>query len=308
MTRAAELVNPSRRMRRKAAAESSERSIVSHLDRRRPGVRVVVWIGTVVVLIAITVVCVGPLLWLFKAATSTSNQILADPFSLWPTGLHWENFAEAWTKVDFGRYFLNTLWTVGGTTIVGLIVATTGGYGLAVLKPKYAKVVFVAVLATLFVPGVISLVSLYLTMNDLGLLGTYPAVWLPAAASAFSVLLVQRFFAGIPAEIFEAARIDGAGPFRIFFSLVLPLSRPVIGVVALLTAIGSYKDFLWPLLALPDPSMQPISVVLPSFSHNMPLAQFMAVLFVSVLVPVALFMVFQRDILRAAGNSGAVKG
>jgi multiple sugar transport system permease protein len=296
------------RIRRRAAFEPGERSIVSPLDKKRSGPRILIWVGTILLLVVVTLVCVGPLAWLFKASTSTSNEILANPFSLWPTGLHWENFTQAWAKVNFGRYFLNTLWTVGGSTILALIVATTGGYGLAVLKPKYAKAVFVAVLATLFIPGVISLVSLYLTVNDLGLLGTYPAVWFPAATSAFNILLVQRFFASLPAEIFEAARIDGAGPFRIFFSLVLPLSRPVIGVVALLSAIGSYKDFLWPLLALPDPAAQPISVVLPSFSHSMPLAQFMAVLFVSVLVPVALFMVFQRDILRAAGNSGAVKG
>lgn len=296
------------RIRRRQAFEAGERSIVSALDKKRRAPRIVIVVLTVVLLLAVTIACVGPLVWLFKAATSTSNEILANPFSLWPTGLHWENFSQAWAKVNFGTYFLNTLWTVGGSTILALIVATTGGYGLAVLKPKYGRVVFIAVLATLFIPGVISLVSLYLTVNDLGLLGTYPAVWFPAAASAFNILLVQRFFASIPGEIFEAARIDGAGPFRIFFSLVLPLSRPVIGVVALLSAIGSYKDFLWPLLALPDPASQPISVVLPSLSHTMPLAQFMAVLFVSVLVPVALFMIFQRDILRAAGNSGAVKG
>ena len=296
------------RRRERAPFDADERSVISIFDRRRPGLRTVIRVGTLVILAGITIICVGPLLWLLKAATSTSNEILASPFSFWPSGLHWENFVQAWIKVDFGQYFLNTLWTVGGTTIVCLVVATTGGYGLATLRPKYARVVFGAVLATLFIPGVISLVSLYLTMNDVGLLGSYPAVWLPAAASAFNVLLVHRFFSAIPGEIFEAARIDGAGPFRIFFSLVLPLSRPVIGVVVLLSAISSYKEFLWPLLALPDPATQPISVVLPSFAHNMPLAEFMAVLFVSVLVPVALFMVFQRDILRVAGSAGAVKG
>jgi len=296
------------RRRERQDVEAAERSVISIFDRRRPGVRTVIRVGTLVLLIGITVVCVGPLLWLLKAATSTSNEILASPFGLWPSGVHWENFVQAWIKVDFGQYFLNTLWTVGGTTIVCLVVATTGGYGLATLRPRYAKVVFAAVLATLFIPGVISLVSLYLTVNDLGLLGSYPAVWLPAAASAFNVLLVQRFFAGIPAEIFEAARIDGAGPFRIFFSIVLPLSRSAGRRRRAPGAISSYKEFLWPLLALPDPATQPISVVLPSFSHNMPLAQFMAVLFVSVLVPVALFMVFQRDILRVAGSAGAVKG
>lgn len=296
------------RRRRRPGFESDDRSLISSFDRKQPAVRVIIRFGTVAVLAVITLVCLGPLAWLFKAATSTSNEILANPFSFWPSGLHWANFSQAWIKVSFSRYFLNTVWTIGGTTIMCLIVATTGGYGLAILRPKYATAVFVAVLATLFIPGVISLVSLYLTMNSLHLLGTYPAVWLPAAASAFNVLIMQRFFASIPTEIFEAARIDGAGPFRIFGSVLLPLSRPVIGVVALLSAIASYKDFLWPLLALPDPATQPISVVLPSFSHNMPLAEFMAVLFIATLVPVALFLIFQREILRAAGSTGAVKG
>jgi multiple sugar transport system permease protein len=294
--------------RARSTEDSSERSAVSVLDRRRPVTRAVLLVGAIVLLALIVVVCVGPLAWLFKAATSTSNEILAAPFALWPSGLHWENFADAWGKVDFGHYFLNTLWVVGGSTLVSLIVATTGGYGLAVLRPKYAKFIYGAVLATLFIPGVISLVSLYLTMNDLQLLGSYPAVWLPASASAFNVLLVERFFRTIPAEVFEAARIDGAGPFRIFWTLVLPMSRPVLGVIALLSAVASYKDFLWPLLALPDPATQPISVVLPTLQKGIPLSQFMAVLFIAVLVPIALFLVFQNQFLRAAGNAGALKG
>jgi multiple sugar transport system permease protein len=301
-------VRPERTKRIRATEDSTERSAVSVLDRRRPATRVVLVVGAVLLLALVVIVCVGPLAWLFKAATSTSNEILAEPFALWPSGLHWENFADAWGKVDFGHYFLNTLWVVGGSTLVSLIVATTGGYGLAVLKPKYAKFIYGAVLATLFIPGVISLVSLYLTMNDLSLLGTYPAVWLPASASAFNVLLVERFFRGIPADIFEAARIDGAGPVRIFLQLVLPMSRPVIGVIALLAAVASYKDFLWPLLALPDPATQPISVVLPTLQKGIPLSQFMAVLFIAVLVPIALFLIFQNQFLRAAGNAGAVKG
>lgn len=297
-----------RRVRTRRPADADERGVVSALDRRRPATRVTLTLVGAVLLLGITVTCVGPLLWLFKAATSTSQEILANPFALWPSGLHWENFSQAWTKVDFGRYFLNTVWTVGGTTVVSLIVATTGGYALAVLKPRYSRVVFAAVLATLFIPGVISLVPLYLTVNGLHLLGHYPAVWLPASASAFNVLLVQRFFAAIPIEIFESARIDGAGPFRIFWWLVLPLSRPVLGVVALLSAITSYKDFLWPLLALPDPATQPISVVLPTLNHSIPLSQFMAVLFISVLVPIGLFLAFQSHFLRAAGRAGSVKG
>ncbi|MEV4539043.1 carbohydrate ABC transporter permease [Asanoa sp. NPDC049518] len=292
---------------------ATERSILSRLDRRRPGVRVALAAVRALVFTVLVVLCVGPLFWLFKAATSTSTESLSGPFSLWPSGIHWSTFAQVWTKVDFARYFVNTLWLMAGSLFFGLLVATTGGYGLAVLKPRYAKAVYGAILATLFIPGVISLVSLYLTVMDVpfvhtNLIGTLWAVWLPASANAVNVLLMQRFFAAIPGELFEAARIDGAGPFRILRSLVLPMSRPILGVVSLLTLVGAYKEFLWPLLVLPNPQDQPISVALPRLETSGDFAQFMAALFISVIIPVALFLVFQRQFLQAAGNSGALKG
>lgn len=296
-----------------ATRDSTERSIISTLDRTRPGVRAGVDVLTVVLVVALLLACAGPLLWLFKAATSTANETIADPFSLWPSGLHWENFTQVWDKVQFGTALLNTVWVVLGTVLMSLFVATTGGYGLAILRPRYAGVVSALVLATLFIPGVISLVALYLTVIDVpglgvNLIGSFWAVWLPAGANAVNVMLVRGFFASLPAEIFEAARIDGAGPVRIFTALVLPMSRPVLGVVTLITAVGAYKDFFWPLLVLPRQDTQPISVVLPRLEGTIDQGQFLAALFISVIVPVVLFLVFQRQFLRAAGNAGALKG
>ncbi len=301
------------RRRRRVAATETERSILSSLDRRRPAVRWGVNVLGGLVLLLLAVACAGPLLWLFKAATSTSTETLADPFGFWPSGVHWENFVEVWTLVEFRRYFFNTLALMAGSLFFGLLVATTGGYGLAVLKPRYAKVVSALVLATLFIPGVISLVALYLTVVKLpilqvSLIGTLWAVWLPSAANAVNVLLMQRFFASIPPELFEAARIDGASSLRVFISIVLPMSKPILGVISLLTLVGAYKEFLWPLLVLPRPADQPISVVLPRLEGSTDYSQFLAALFISVSVPVVLFLVFQRHFLRAAGNAGALKG
>lgn len=299
--------------RRVTALAADERSVLSAMDRKRPAVRALVSFAAAVLVVGLAIACAGPLLWLLKAATSTSTETLSDPFALWPSGVHWENFSEVWTKVDFARHFRNTVWVMLGSLFFGLLVATTGGYGLAVLRPRYAKVVSALVLATLFIPGVVSLVSLYLTVVKLPLLGislvgTYWAVWLPSAASAFNVLLMQRFFSSIPAEIFEAARIDGAGHGRVFLSIVLPLSRPILGVISLLILVGAYKEFLWPMLVLPKPTTQPISVILPRLEANTDYGQFLAALFISVVVPVLLFLVFQRQFLRAAGNAGALKG
>ncbi|KQQ08903.1 ABC transporter permease [Rathayibacter sp. Leaf296] len=300
-------------LRRRRSEPETERSIISPLDRRKRSVRIAVSLVGALLLVVLAIASAGPILWLFKAATSTSTETLSDSLALWPSGLHGENFASVWTQVEFGTYFLNTLWVMGGSLFFGILVATTGGYGLAVLKPRYAKAVSAAVLATLFIPGVISLVSLYLTVVDLpifgvNLLNTFWAVWLPSAASAVNVLLMQRFFAAIPPEMFEAARIDGAGPFRVFTAIVLPMSRPILGVVSLLTLVAAYKEFLWPMLVLPRPQDQPISVVLPRLEGQIEYSQFLAALFISVVLPVVLFLLFQKQFLKAAGNAGALKG
>ena len=119
---------------------------------------------------------------------------------------------------------------------------------------------------------------------------------------------MKRFFDNLPREIFEAARVDGAGPFRLFWSIVLPMSRPILGVVSVFAVIAAWKDYLWPLLVLPDPDMQPLSVRLPTLQPTTELDVFLAALAISSIIPIALFLVFQRLFLRGAGLGGAVKG
>ena len=133
-------------------------------------------------------------------------------------------------------------------------------------------------------------------------------MWLPAGASAFNILIVKRFFDNLPHELFDAARVDGAGAFRLFWSIVLPLSRPILGVVSVFAVIATWKDFLWPLLVLPDQSVQPLSVRLPTLQKAIELDVFLAALFISSLVPIAIFLIFQRAFLRGTGLSGSLKG
>jgi multiple sugar transport system permease protein len=140
------------------------------------------------------------------------------------------------------------------------------------------------------------------------MIDTFWAVWLPAGASAVNVILIKRFFDNLPREIFEAAQVDGAGPFRLFWSVVLPMSRPILGVVSVFAVIATWKDYLWPLLVLRDPASQPLSVRLPTLQASTPLDIFLAALTISTLIPIALFLLFQRMFLRGAGLSGAIKG
>ena len=233
--------------------------------------------------------------------------------ALWPHGLDLENISTAWNDAEISKYFFNTLRIALGSWLSQLFVALTGGYVLGILKPRYASLVTILVLITLFVPPVVLLVPLFLTVLDLpivgiSLLNSYWAIWLPAGASAFNVIIVKRFFENIPREIIEAATVDGAGTFRLFWSVVLPMSKPIIGVVSVFAVLTAWKDYLWPLIVLSDPAIQPLSVRLPTVRDTLQLDVFLAALAISTIFPVALFLVFQRLFLGGTGLSGAVKG
>jgi multiple sugar transport system permease protein len=301
---------PARRKRR--TVEAQERGIISTADRQRPLVQYALPAIQVLLFIGVVIAGVGPLLWLLKSGLSTSQDIVQGPMQLWPSGIQWSNMPNAWVKVQIGSYLGNTAIIAIGSLLSTLFVCTTGAFVLSVLRPKWGPVITGAVLATLFLPGVISLVPLYLTILKMPVLGvnlqnTFWAVWLPQAAGAFNILVMKRYFDAIPRELIEAARIDGASNLRLFTALILPLSKPILGVVALLTVIGSWKDYLWPLLVLPDPKLQPISVALPRVAETTEISLQMSALFLAVLIPVVLFLVFQKQFLKGVGMSGGIK-
>jgi multiple sugar transport system permease protein len=304
---------PALRKGRRRSTDEEGRGIVSSAERRTPVTGTLLRLAHAVLLIGLVVIGLGPLLWLVKASVSTTQDTLRDPLALFPSGIDWANLSTAWSTVHIDLYFFNSMAVAGGSWVVQLVVATTGGYALAVLRPRYGPVLYWLVLSTLFVPAVVLLVPLYLTVLDPPLVHTsmvnsFWAVWLPAGANAFNVLLAKRFFDNLPREVFEAARIDGAGPFRMFWSVLLPMSRPILGVISVFAFVAAWKDFLWPLLVLRDPKIQPLSVRLPTLARSIELDVLLAALTISALIPVVLFLIFQRTFLRSAGLSGALKG
>jgi multiple sugar transport system permease protein len=294
-------------------ASRGEQGIISSSDWRRPGVRIGVGTAHVVLLVGLIVVGLGPILWLAKSAITSTTDTLATPMEMFPHGLAWNNLHEAWFDVRVGRYFWNTVLLAFGSWASQLIVATTGGFALSVLRPKYANVINAMLMATLFIPAVVLLVPLYIEIVhppwiDHSFIDSYWAVWLPAGASAFNVVLVKRFMDSLPREIFEAARVDGASALRLFVNIALPMSRPILGVVSVFAVLASWKDFLWPLLVLTNPDEQPLSVRLPAIQSQTDLGVFLAALLIATLVPIAAFLVFQRTFLRGSGLGGAIKG
>ena len=169
-------------------------------------------------------------------------------------------------------------------------------------------------LGTLFVPAIVLVVPLYIEIVHPPLINhsfaeSYWAIWLPAGASAFNVVLMKRFFDNLPRELFEAAKIDGAGPLRLFVSIVLPLSKPILGVVSVFAILAEWKNFLWPFLVLAN-SPDPPAPLCSATSDSAPDADrvLLASMLIASLVPLIGFLVFQRTFLRGTGLGGALKG
>lgn len=286
--------------------------MLSLSERRQPSRRMLLAIVHGLVLLGIAIAGLGPLLWLAAASLDTTQDLLRDPLGVFVRIGQWHNYTDAFQGVDTGRLLVNTVLVAGGSALATVLVSLSAGYVIAVMRPRWAPLLSAGILATIFLPGVVSLVPLYLTVVDLfgtgiSLQNTFWAVWLPAGANAFSVLLVTGYLRSIPREMVEAASIDGAGPVRILWSVVLPLARPILGVVALLASIGAWKDYLWPSLVLTNPDLRPISVALPVIERTTELSTFFAVLVVASLVPIGLFLIFQKPLLAGAGLSAGLK-
>jgi multiple sugar transport system permease protein len=296
-----------------SAPADADRGLMSSADWRRRRTRWTMTAIQAVTLVFLVIVGLGPVLWMLKSSITPTQDTLRTPMALWPHGFDLGNFVTAWTRTHIDRYLLNTVVIAFGSWMVQILVATTAGFALAILRPRLRKVLMILVIATLFVPPIVLLVPLYLTVVDmpvihLKMIDSFWAVWLPAGASAVNIVLMTRFFESLPTEIFEAARVDGAAPFRLFWSIVLPMSRPILGVVSVFAVIATWKDYLWPLLVLRNPDLQPLSVRLPTLQPTTELDIFIAALTISSVIPIALFLIFQRMFLQGAGLSGALKG
>ncbi|MEU2428561.1 MULTISPECIES: carbohydrate ABC transporter permease [unclassified Streptomyces] len=262
--------------------------------------------------VGFTLAFVFPLYWMATGALKSSSE-LADPEpTLLPRTWHPESYSGAWDTVGLGQYLLNTLLLALGAWLVQLIVDVAAAYALSKLRPVLGNVVLGMMLATLMLPVSALLVPTYLTAADVPLLhvnliNTPWAVWLPAAANAFNVFVLKRFFDQIPAELLDSARIDGAGTLRTLVSVVLPLSRPVLAVVSIFAVVGVWKDFLWPMLVLPDPEKQPITVALLRLAQDMPANQLLAGMVMACVPLLVLFLIFQRHII-AGLTAGSLKG
>lgn len=221
-------------------------------------------IGLKAVLLAFVLVSLAPYLFMIVTSFKT-NQQFAENFWQLAFPLHFENFGTAWNQV--APYLGNSIFVSAVSIVIILVVASIAGFVLARYRFAGRKFIFAAVLVLMMVPGITNLIPLFLLMRNLGLLNTYAALVIPYSAGGviLGTILIRNFVDGIPQTIFDAARVDGASGPRMYRSIMLPLSLPVLGTIALVTVSSVWNDFFWPLLVLSDNNLRTVSVGLQFF-------------------------------------------
>lgn len=286
---------------------SGTRTLVSPAVLARPRGKAVYWAVFTGVVVLFALAFLFPVYWMVTGAMKSPDEVTRTPPTLVPQTWHLGGYTDAWELMQLPTHLWNTVVQATGAWAFQLVFCTAAAYALSKLRPAFGKVILGGVLATLMVPAQALVVPKYLTVADLGLLNDPLAIWLPAVANAFNLYLLKRFFDQLPRDVLEAAEIDGAGRLRTLWSIVLPMSRPVLGVVSIFALVAVWQDFLWPLMVFSDTDEQPISVALVQLSQNIQLTVLIAAMVIASIPMVAMFLVFQRHII-AGISAGGSKG
>jgi multiple sugar transport system permease protein len=253
------------------------------------------------------VVMVGPFLWMLLGSLKPAADFLRNPPTFLPSVATTDNYGRLFEQLDFPRFFFNSAVIALAVTVGTLVFCPMLGYALAKLRWHGKGLIMALVLATLMVPAGITLIPNFILMSNLGLVNTYPGLILPFLVGAFGVFLMRQFMLGIPDELLEAARIDGANEFKVFWSVVIPIATPVLATLAILTFLGNWNSFLYPLVMAQEPGMYTLPVALATFAtgqyqadHGMLMAG-SVVLVVPVLI---VFVLFQRWITEGIATTG----
>ena len=247
-----------------------------------------------------------PLAWMVSASLMAPGEASSFPPPLLPRQASLENYRELFATNGIGRQVLNSLLVSCGATLLSLTINLSAGYAFAKLRFAGRDRLFRWLLGALVVPAQVTMMPLFLMLKEMGLVNTMAGVLVPWLASVFGIFLVRQYTLSVPDELIEAARMDGADEGRIFVSIVLPLLKPVIVTLAVLSFLGAWNDFMWPLIVLTDREMQTLPVMLASLSreHVQDSELMMAGAVITVLPVLALFLVLQRYYLQGLTMGG----
>ena len=250
----------------------------------------------------------APLLWMLSVSFMQAGEASSYPPPLLPAHPTLGNYVQLFAQAGMGRYFVNSLVVATALTLGSVLFNVMAGYGFAKLRFKGRDAAFQALMAALVIPGQVAMMPLYLMLKQMGLVNTWAGVVLPGLAGIFGIYMVRQYARSIPDALIEAARIDGAGEFRTFFAIVLPMLRPVLVTLAVFAFLGSWNDFMWPLIVLTDGQLHTLPVALASLSreHVQDSELMMAGAVVTVLPVLILFLALQKHYMQGL-MMGSVK-
>ena len=258
------------------------------------------------ILTAGALVMLAPIVWAVLSSFKSPTELALRPPTLVPAAPTVGNYTEALTSFNFGQYFFNSVFVTIVATLLTLAVNSMAAYALAKYNFRGRDTLFLVTLATIMIPLQVIFLPVFQVVSSLGLVNSLWGMIIPACATPTGVFLLRQYMLGLPDDLIEAARIDGAGEFRIFLRIILPLCRPALAVVAIFSVIWRWNDFLWPLIIAQDESTYTLPVALARFAGQL-VVPFNLVLAMSVLsiAPVILiFLVLQRHIIAGIAQTG----
>ncbi|PSK99312.1 carbohydrate ABC transporter membrane protein 2 (CUT1 family) [Murinocardiopsis flavida] len=274
--------------------------------RRAPAATLVKY----VLLIGAAAVFLGPLFWLFTAVFKTPEEIYRFPPAWLPTSLSLDNFTAAWQAAPFDRFFLNSAITTAVGTALKVANAVLTAYAFCFLAFPYKKPLFLVLLGAMMVPGHVVLLPNYLTVASLGWVNTYAGLILPGVGSVFATFLMRQHMLTIPRDIIEAAKVDGSGHLRTLFTIVLPMSRPILLTVLIITVVEEWNNFIWPLIVTNSDHMRTLPIGLLMLKDQEGLANWGTIMAgtAMVLAPMLLIFLLAQRYIVGGLTQGAVKG
>jgi ABC-type glycerol-3-phosphate transport system permease component len=251
-----------------------------------------------------------PFVWMISTSLKTIGEALGSSF--FPSELHFENYVEAWDRANFSQYFLNSIRITAISLVGSVSISVLAAYGFARIKFPGRDLIFGILLSTMMIPAMVTIIPNFLTVTWLGRIGpikwinNWPALTVPFMGSVFNIFLLRQFFAQIPDELFDAARIDGSGHLRFLFQVVLPLSKAPLMVILVLTFIGSWNSLAWPLLVTNTPDWRPISVGMMNFvtEAGQEIHYIMAGAFITIIPILILYFFTQKQFTESIARSG----
>ena len=271
----------------------------SQRDSKRVKIRMIVATVWVVVLMF-------PIYWMLRTALATPTELGSLPVPLWPQEWQWGNFVRPWSEYPFARWLSNSVVIAVVSVVLTVIINLCAGYAFAKLRFPGRNILFLLIISTLMVPVQVIMVPQFQIVIDLNLLNSTWGVIIPRLAEAFGLFMARQFFLDIPDELLEAARVDGAGQFKTFLRIVLPLSKPLIAVLIIFTFMWRWNEFIWPLIVLTDPNSYTLPVglqfLISQFGNDY--GALLAMSFLSILPMLLVFGIFQRYFVEGVARTG----